>query len=178
MSFTFIFKGNPDTITYTVGGWKPVNNIPIAIYLVLDGFSSFMLCVISLIAFLAAFYSISYIRRFTAGNNYYALLCLMVAGMNGVVLTGDLFNLYVFLEIASIASYALVAFGVEKEELEASFKYQVLGGLASLFILMGIGLLYWTTGTLNIADISVVLQHLTGNKVIVFIQILFIAGFG
>ncbi len=178
LSFTFIFNGNHDTIVYSVGGWKPVNNIPIAIYLVMDGFSGFMLVVINLIALLAAFYSISYIRRYTAGNNYYALLCLMVAGMNGVVLTGDLFNLYVFLEIASIASYALVAFGVEKEELEASFKYQVLGGLASLFILMGIGLLYWATGTLNMADISVILHNLTGNKVIIFIQLLFIAGFG
>ena len=178
MSFSFIFNGNHNILIYTIGGWKPVNNIPIAIYLVLDGFSSFMLSVINLIAFLAAFYSISYIRRYTAGNNYYALLCLMVAGMNGVVLTGDLFNLYVFLEIASIASYALVAFGVEKEELEASFKYQVLGGLASLFILMGIGLLYWTTGSLNMADISGILQNLTGNKVIVFIQLLFIVGFG
>ena len=178
LCFTYIFSGNHDNLVYIVGGWKPVNNIPIAIYLVLDGFSGFMLGVINLIAFLAAFYSISYIRKFTAGNNYYALLCLMVAGMNGVVLTGDLFNLFVFLEVASIASYALVAFGVEREELEASFKYQVLGGLASLFILMGIGLLYWTTGTLNIADISGLLHNLTGNKVIIFIQLLFIAGFG
>ena len=175
---TYCFTVDHGIFLYTIGGWKPVNGIPIAISLVLDGFSGFMLLVINLIAFLAAFYSISYIRRFTAGDNYYALLCLMVAGMNGVVLTGDLFNLYVFLEIASIASYALVAFGVEQEELEASFKYQVLGGLASLFILMGIGLLYWSTGTLNIADTSTVLEAISGNKIIIFIQLLFITGFG
>jgi multicomponent Na+:H+ antiporter subunit D len=115
---------------YKVGGWEPVNNIPIAIYMVLDGYSGIMICIISTIGFLSAVYSISYIKRYTGEKYYYGLFCLMVAGMNGVVLSGDLFNIYVFLEIAVIASYALVAFGVEKSELEASFKYQVLGGIA------------------------------------------------
>ena len=82
--------------------------------------------------FYRAVYSISYISRYTGENYFYALFCLMVAGMNGVVLSGDLFNIFVFLEISVIASYALVAFGVEKNELEASFKYQVLGGIASI----------------------------------------------
>ena len=178
LSIAWLFAGNHEAIVYVVGGWKPLNNIPIGIHLVLDGFSAFMLIVINLIAFLSAFYAIAYMRKYTAENNFYALLCLMVAGMNGVVLTGDLFNLYVFLEIASIASYALVAFGVEKPELEASFKYQVLGGMASLIILLGVGLLYWTTGTLNIADISQLLVSYSGNKIIIFIQLLFITGFG
>ena len=82
----------------------------------------------------------------------------MIAGMNGVVITADIFNLFVFLEVAVIASYALVAFGTDKEELEASFKYQVLGGIASLFILFGIGLVYWYTSSLNIADISALMK--------------------
>jgi multicomponent Na+:H+ antiporter subunit D len=137
-----------------------------------------MLLLINLIAFLSAFYAIPYIRKYTVENNFYILLSLMVAGMNGSVLTGDIFNLYVFMEIAAVASYALVAFGVEKEELEASFKYQLLGGMASMFILLGIGLLYWTTGTLNIDDISNQLVNYSGNKIVLFIQILFVAGFG
>jgi hypothetical protein len=91
----------------------------------LDGLTVFMLVIINIIAFVASFYAISYMKRFTAEHNFYALLCLMVGGMNGVVMTGDMFNLFVFLEISVIASYALVAFGTEKHELEASFKYQV-----------------------------------------------------
>ena len=115
-------------ITYAMGGWSSEGGVPIGIYLVLDGFSVLMLGIINLIGLIALFYSLSYIRKYTAESNYYALFCLIIAGMNGVVLSGDLFNLYVFLEVSVIASYALVAFGVGKTELEASFKYQVLGG--------------------------------------------------
>ncbi len=178
MSIKFIISGVNEPIPYKIGGWEPVNGIPIAIYLVLDGLSVFMLCIINLLAFLSGFYAISYIKKYTAENNFYALFSLMVAGMNGVVLTGDLFNLFVFLEIAVIASYALVAFGIEKEELEASFKYQVLGGLASLLILFGIGLLYWNTKTLNIADISVIIKTSAYNKFLIFSELVLIAGFG
>jgi multicomponent Na+:H+ antiporter subunit D len=74
--------------------------------------------------------------------------------MNGVVLAGDLFNLYVFLEVAAVASYSLVAFGCEHEELEASFKYIVLGSLSSALILIGVALVYGITGTVNMAQIA------------------------
>lgn len=163
---------------YKVGGWEPVNNIPIAIYMVLDGYSGIMICIISTIGFLSAVYSISYIKRYTGEKYYYGLFCLMVAGMNGVVLSGDLFNIYVFLEIAVIASYALVAFGVEKSELEASFKYQVLGGIASFLILFGIGLIYWKTKTLNLADIREVFKGNNNPTFYLFVQLLILSGFG
>src|SRR6056297_2019913 len=178
MTFHILFRGLKEPITYQVGGWEPVNGIPIAIYMVFDGLSALLLLVISLIGFLSTFYSISYIRKFTSQNNFFALLSLMIAGMNGVVLTGDMFNLYVFLEIAVIASYALVAFGVEKTELEASFKYQILGGVASILILFAIGLLYWQTKTLNIADISSQLASNSNNFFLTFTQIILISGFG
>lgn len=163
---------------YKVGGWEPVNKIPIGIYMVMDGFTVIVLCIINIIGFLSAFYSISYIKRFTSGNYFYALFCLMVAGMNGVVLSGDLFNIFVFLEISVISSYALVAFGVEKNELEASFKYQVLGGLASFLILFGIGFIYWKTKTLNIADIRIVFNSGYDRTYYLFVQILILSGFG
>jgi multicomponent Na+:H+ antiporter subunit D len=163
---------------YKVGGWEPVNKIPIGIYMVMDGFTVIVLCIINIIGFLSAFYSISYIKRFTAENYFYALFCLMVAGMNGVVLSGDLFNIFVFLEISVISSYALVAFGVEKNELEASFKYQVLGGLASFLILFGIGFIYWKTKTLNIADIRIVFNSGYDRSYYLFVQILILSGFG
>jgi multicomponent Na+:H+ antiporter subunit D len=101
----------------------------------------------------------------------------MVAGMNGVVLSGDLF-IFVFLEISVISSYALVAFGVEKNELEASFKYQVLGGIASFLILFGIGLIYWKTKTLNIADIREAFKAGYDKTFYVFVQLLILSGFG
>ena len=102
----------------------------------------------------------------------------MIGGMNGVVLSGDLFNIFVFLEISVISSYALVAFGVEKSELEASFKYQVLGGLASFLILFGIGFIYWKTKTLNIADIKEAFSSGYDKTYYLFVQILILSGFG
>lgn len=163
---------------YKVGGWEPVNSIPVGIYMVMDGFTVIVLCIINVIGFLSVFYSISYIRRFTSENYFYALFCLMTGGMNGVVLSGDLFNIFVFLEVSVISAYALVAFGVEKSELEASFKYQVLGGLASFLILFGTGLIYWKTKTLNIADIKEVLRTGYDTPFTVFAQLLILSGFG
>jgi len=163
---------------YYVGGWEPVNGIPVGICMVMDGFTVLMLCIINIVGFLSAFYSLSYIKRFTSENFYYALFCLMTAGMNGVVLGGDLFNIFVFLEISVISAYALVAFGVEKNELEASFKYQVLGSLASFFILAGIALIYWKTKTLNIADIREMLKAGHDRPFYIFVELLILCGFG
>jgi multicomponent Na+:H+ antiporter subunit D len=102
----------------------------------------------------------------------------MVAGMNGLIVTGDLFNLFVFLEIASIASYALVAFGTEAEELEASFKYAIMGSVASSFIFLGIAFLYSFTSTLNMADMAQVLNAKPDTWVVPFVSVLFLMGFG
>jgi len=93
-------------------------------------------------------------RRFTSVWLFHSLFLLMTAAMNGVVLAGDLFNMFVFLEIAAIASYALVGFGCESEELEAAFKYLVLGTVGSAFILLGVTVLYSLTGHLNMAKVA------------------------
>ena len=98
--------------------------------------------------------------------------------MNGLIVTGDLFNLFVFLEVASIASYALVAFGTEAEELEASFKYAVMGSVASAFIFLGIAFLYGFTSTLNMADMAQVLSSKPGTGLVPFVSVLFLMGFG
>lgn len=157
---------------YHMGAWK----IPVGIVLVLDGLSRLMLIIVSLISFAATLFSVRYMERYTSKLRYYSLFLLMVGGMNGVILSGDMFNLYVFLEIASIASYALVGFGCEHEELEASFKYLVLGSVASTFILFGVAVMYSLTGTLNMADLSVKLTSIT--PVVGFACCLFILGFG
>ena len=178
ISFWFLFTTGEKVTIYKVGGWEPVNGVPIGIYLVLDGFNTLVLCIINVIGFLSAFYSITYMSRYTSENYFYALFCLMIAGMNGVVISGDLFNIFVFLEISAISSYALVAFGVEKNELEATFKYQVLGGIASFIILFGIGFVYWKAKTLNIADIRMAFSSGYDRTYYLFIQILLLSGFG
>jgi len=162
------------TVVYRVGGWIP----PIGICMVLDSLTSFMLITINLVAFLVTIFSISYMKRYTAKWKFYTLFLLMLAGMNGVIVTGDMFNLFVFLEIGAISSYALVAFGVEHEELEASFKYTVMGSIASSFILLGIALLYSYTSSLNMADISRTLTQRGGGQVVFFVSVLFLVGFG
>ncbi|MDP2945428.1 MAG: monovalent cation/H+ antiporter subunit D family protein [Atribacterota bacterium] len=162
------------TLVYSVGSWK----LPIGIALVLDGLTAFMLITVNLIAFSVSIYSISYMKRFTSKWKFYTLFLLMVAGMNGVVVTGDIFNLFVFLEIASVASYALVAFGTERHELEAAFKYTVMSTVGSLFILLGIVFLYSYTSTLNMADMANVLAQKGMSNIVIMVSILFIMGFG
>ena len=159
---------------YEVGGWS----IPLGINLVLDGLSSLLLLAVSAVSAAAMLFSTRYMEQYTAKPKYLTLFLLMVAGMNGVVLSGDIFNLYVFLEIASIASYALVGFGGEHEELEASFKYMVLGSVASTFVLFGVALVYGNTGSLNMAYISEAIQEMGMNAGLAFALSLFIAGFG
>jgi len=161
-------------LVYKVGGWMP----PIGICMVLDGLASFMLVTVNLVSFAIALYSVSYMQKYTDKYRFYTLFMLMLAGMNGIIITGDLFNLFVFLEIASIASYALVAFGTEAEELEASFKYAIMGSVASSFVLLGIALLYSYTSTLNMADISLVLAQKGTGLMVSFVAVLFLMGFG
>jgi multicomponent Na+:H+ antiporter subunit D len=175
--YAIVSSGGSSSV-YKVGGWEAVNNIPIGIYMVMDGFSVIVLCIVNLIGFMSVIYSISYISKYTSENFFYSLFCLMVAGMNGVVLSGDLFNIFVFLEISAISSYALVAFGVERDELEATFKYQVLGGVASFLILFGIGFIYWKTKTLNIADVRTVFSSGYDRNYYLLVQILLLSGFG
>jgi multicomponent Na+:H+ antiporter subunit D len=159
---------------YEVGKWS----IPLGINLVLDGLSSLLLLTVSVISAASMLFSTRYMEQYTAKSKYLSLFMLMVAGMNGLVLSGDIFNLFVFLEIASLASYALVGFGCEHEELEASFKYMVLGSIASTFILFAIALVYGNTGALNMAYISKAIQGSGLNSGLGFALCLFIVGFG
>jgi len=162
------------TDVYEIGEWS----IPFGINLVLDGLSSLLLLAIGVVSTAAMLFSARYMEQYTAKAKYLSLFMLMVAGMNGVVLSGDIFNLFVFLEIASIASYALVGFGCEHEELEASFKYMVLGRIGSIFVLFAVALVYGNTGSLNMAYISKAIQSSGLNAGLTFALGLFITGFG
>jgi multicomponent Na+:H+ antiporter subunit D len=159
---------------YHMGAWST----PIGIDLRLDPLASLLLIAVSVIALITAFYSVQYMRRYTAKHGYYALFLLMVAGMNGVILAGDLFNLYVLMEVATVASYALVGFGCRHEELEASFRYAVLGTLSSIIILIGVALVYAMTGTLNMAYIASRIAEIGMSPPLMFALALFMGGFG
>jgi multicomponent Na+:H+ antiporter subunit D len=171
MSFTTIGKEQ----LYHMGSWAT----PLGIDLRLDGLSSLLLIAINVIGFAVTLFSIQYMRMYTSKVHYYGLFLFMVGGMNGVCLTGDLFNLFVFMEIAAIASYALVGFGCEHEELEASFKYIVLGSIASALILVAIALIYALTGTLNMAQMAEKISAISSIPRALLLSItLLICGFG
>ena len=150
----FAGHGDPDYVVRVwAGNWDGLGT-PIGIELVCDGLARLMIITVNLVALAAIIFSASYMRRFTTVWLFHSLFLLMTGAMNGVVLAGDLFNLYVFIEVAAISSYGLVAFGCESEELEAAFKYLVLGVLASTFILAGLTILYSLTGQLNMAKVA------------------------
>ncbi|MFH1368165.1 MAG: proton-conducting transporter membrane subunit [Elusimicrobiota bacterium] len=135
---------------YKIGGWLP----PAGITLVADGLTAMMLVLVNVVISLLMIYSVEYAEHYSNKWKYYALFQLLLAGLNGVLISGDLFNMFIFLEIASIASYALVSYECDGESFEASIKYAVPGTLSSILILLAIALIYAKTSTLNLADIA------------------------
>jgi len=161
-------------LVYNVGNWPP----PVGITMVVDGLSCFMLLIVNTVALLVSIYATEYVKRYTDPWKFFSLFMLMVAGMNGVLVSGDLFNLYVFMEIAAIAAYSLVAFGVEAAQLEAAFKYAVMGAVGSSFIVLGIAFVYSSASTLNLAGIASALSGPGSTNVVLFASVLFLMGFG
>jgi multicomponent Na+:H+ antiporter subunit D len=136
---------------YAVGGWPP----PWGIEVVLDPLSGFVAVTVAGVATLALVAGRAGARAAFPGAEptYYALALLLVTGLLGMIVSGDVFNVFVFLEVASIASYALVA-GAGGAALAAAFRYVVLGTVGASFYLLGVGFLYAATGTLNMADLG------------------------
>jgi multicomponent Na+:H+ antiporter subunit D len=132
---------------------------------------------VSLIALTSLVFSIRYIRALGRDTRYYTLFMILVAGMNGVLITGDLFNLFVFMEIALLAALALVAFGGRAHEFEASFKYAVMASVSSSLILFGIAVVYGATSMLGLATIAQSLGQ-ASPLLVLWTGGLFMAGFG
>ena len=167
--------GKVPVVIYNVGGWLPPAGIP----MVVDGLSALMLVTMNFVGFMVAIYAVGYMKKYTDTWKFFTLFTLMLAGINGVLAAGDIFNLYVFLEIAAISGYFLVAFGTQADELEAAFKYAVMGTVASAFIFLGIAFLYSYTSTLNMAGMaSAIAANGNSAKVVKFAAVLFLAGFG
>lgn len=150
-------------ISYTVGNWKP----PFGIELVVDHLSALMLILISVVALFATLSALKSVAQELPGREYqfFTLYLILIAGLMGLVLTGDAFNLYVLLEITSITTYGLIAMGKGRAPL-ASFNYIIMGSIGACFYLLGVGYLYLMTGSLNMADISQILQGMTGGTAV------------
>ena len=151
------------TITYWLGGWAP----PWGIEYVVDALNAYILVILLALSLICVTYSMRSIAHELSEKvvPFYTLYQLLITGLCGITLTGDIFNMYVFIEITSLSAYALIA-SRGKIALKASFTYLVLGALGACFFLLGIGFLYSVTGTLNMHDLSILLPPLYGNRVV------------
>ena len=144
--------GTPDqgqVIVYLLGNWPS----PIAINLVLDRLSAMMLVLTSLLAIPSLVFSIG--RWHRAGPNFHTLFMFLLMGLNGAFLTGDLFNLFVFFEVMLAASYGLMLHSSGTQRVKAGLHYIAINLVSALLFLIGVALIYGTTGTLNMADLAV-----------------------
>jgi len=160
---------------YRLGGWEP----PVGIEFVVDLLSAFMLLIIAAIAVLVCVYARVAVRKEmpTKEVPFYGVMFIMLLGLSGMVLTGDLFNLYVFFEVSSLGGYALMAVGHRKAPVSA-FRYLILGTLGASFYLLGVGYLYVLTGSLNMADVASLMPELVGNPALLLSITLMLGGLG
>jgi multicomponent Na+:H+ antiporter subunit D len=158
-----LLAGGGEPLRYAMGNWLP----PIGIEFVLDHLAAYMTVLISFLGVLVLIFAPRAMARETPGREGFAwpAMVLLVAGLNGMCLTGDVFNLYVFLEIAALSAYALLAIG-DRAAPVASLRYLLVGAVAGGFYLIGVAFLYFSTGTLNMADLYARLPELVENRAI------------
>ena len=161
------------TIHYRLGGWAP----PWGIEYVIDAFNAYVLVIVLFICLLTAIYAKRSIEREQPHRivPFYVVFQLLITGLCGITVTGDIFNLYVFLEIASLAAYALIAVAGGRA-LKASYNYVIMGSIGACFYLLGAGFLYAVTGSLNMADLSHLLPPLYESKVVQAAFVFFVVG--
>lgn len=149
-SMIYVMGGESFNLTLPSG-----MSYPVRILLQIDAFSSMLILCISLAMLAGAMFSIHYMERFSGWKRFLPLYFLMSTGAIGMCATGDLFNFFVFVEIASISSFGLVAFWRDKPEaIEASFKYMIVSQLASMLLLVAIGVLYGKYNAVNMAALA------------------------
>ena len=140
-------------LSYAVGGWEPPWGIEVRI----DVASALVLTIVTGISSLVLVYAKDSIAQEIDPSQhtlFYTAHLLCLAGLSGILSTGDAFNLFVFLEISSLATYTLVSLAADKRCLTAAFRYLIMGTIGATFILIGVGMLYMQTGTLNMLDLA------------------------
>ena len=155
-------------ISYALGKWMP----PIGIEYIIDKVAIIPVIIISGISFIATIFAYKIMPEEIEKKSIskvYSLWLLAIAGLLGLVTTGDAFNLFVFLEISSLASVALVAMGAQKDKqaLVAAYNYLIIGAVGATLYVIGVGLLYGISGTLNLADLTSRISDLSNNKALI-----------
>jgi multicomponent Na+:H+ antiporter subunit D len=173
-----IAKHSDGILTYVMGGLNTAITmpsgkvLPFRIILSIDGFSVLMAISASIIAISMIIYSMYFMKKAEQATKYYALAMLILAALNGIFLTGDLFNLFVFVEILSIASAGIICvFRNDDEAHEAAFKYLIISSLSALLVLFGIIMLYNQYGALNMAALSTLIQYSLADKIALTLMI-------
>ncbi len=165
------------TISYAIGNWPP----PWGIEYRVDAVNSFVLVLIGLVASVDAPYARASVAAELPRDQQYlffTMFSLCLAGLLGITITGDAFNLFVFLEISSLSTYVLIALGRDRRALLAAYQYLVLGTIGATFYIIGVGLLYLMTGTLNIADLTLRLRDVHEMRPVLAALAFITAGIG
>jgi multicomponent Na+:H+ antiporter subunit D len=157
-----------------MGGWPA----PFGVTLAADLFSALMVLITGVMGLAVAVYSIVHVDRQRRRFGYYPLYHVLLMGVCGAFLTGDLFNLYVWFEVMLMASFVLLALGGERGQIEGALKYVTLNLIASAAFLAGVGVLYGATGTLNMADLAGKLDDFPDPRVSTILAMLFLTAFG
>lgn len=156
------------------GSWAA----PFGISLVADLFSAIMVTVAGVMGVAVAVYSLADTEPEYERLGYHPLMQVLLLGVCGSFLTGDIFNLYVWFEVMLIASFVLLALGGKRSHLEAAIKYVVINLIASALFLAAVGILYGVAGTLNMADLARLLRDTPGKGPVPVVAILFFTAFG
>ncbi|QKT04505.1 Na+/H+ antiporter subunit D [Ectothiorhodospiraceae bacterium 2226] len=161
-------------LVQAVGDWPA----PFGIVLVSDLLAAIMVLLAGITAFAIAIYSLASMSAGHERFGYYPLLHMLMAGICGAFLTGDVFNLFVWFEVMLIASFALLTLGGERAQMEGAIKYVTINLISSAILLTAIGLLYGLAGTLNMADLAVKLANTDQSGLVTVIGLLFMISFG
>jgi multicomponent Na+:H+ antiporter subunit D len=157
-----------------MGGWPA----PYSIVFVADLFSAIMVVMAGIVSVSVGVYSLVGIDSRRVAYGYFPLFNIMLMGVCGAFLTGDIFNLYVWFEVLLISSFVLMALGGERAQLEGAIKYVTLNLLSSALFLAGVGILYGSTGTLNMAELARLLGEVQPQGLVTTLSILFLIAFG
>ena len=170
--FALVMDGS--VISYELGGWAP----PWGIEYRIDVVNAFVALIVAGMAAVTLPYAWRSVAQEIPKHQaplFYAMLLLCMDGLLGITLTGDIFNLFVFLEISSLSSYTLISMGRNRRALTAAYQYLIMGTIGATFLLIGIGLIYAETGTLNMVDLSnrlpAVFSHHTVHTAFAFIVV-------
>ncbi|MEE2527033.1 monovalent cation/H+ antiporter subunit D family protein [Hyphobacterium sp. HN65] len=166
-------------ISYAMGGWQP----PAGIEFRIDNLNAVLLLLIAALGLLSTIYALPSVADEIAENRqalFYSAFLVCFAGLLGVAITGDAFNMFVFLEISSISTYVLVGMGAgnDRRALTAAYNYLILGTIGATFFVIGVGFLYMATGTLNMADMAERLPDMSDNRVVQAAFAFIIVGLG